>query len=120
MKHLAVFKENLAEEILSGKRLVEVRSSKGKVLPFGQISSGDLVYIKPVGKDIIGQFRVQKVIFFDGLSRQDVEEIKSKYNGDIAVGARYATLIFISDSVRFLTSPIKLPKKSVKSWVVLT
>ena len=119
MKHLAVFKENLAEEILSGKRGVEVRFSKGKVAPFGAISSGDLVYIKPVRSDIIGQFRVQKVIFFDGVTKEDLEEIKLKYDGNIVVDAKYASLIFVGQATRFLTSPIKLPKKNLKGWVVL-
>ncbi len=67
MKHLAIFKGDGGEKILTGEKLIETRFSKSKIPPFGVISTGDLVYIKPSGGDIIGQFRVKKVIFFDGL-----------------------------------------------------
>lgn len=127
-KHLAIFKGDGAEKILEGKKTIESRFSKAKVPPFGVISRGDLVYIKTSGKDIIGQFRVKKVIFYDGLEQLDVEEIKRKYGRSIAAGnnywagkgsSRYGTLIFIGDSSRFITSPIKIPKKDLRGWVVL-
>ena len=127
-KHLAIFKGNGGELILSGKKTVESRFSKRKSPPFNNISSGDLVYIKPTGKEIIGEFRVQKVIFFDGLEKKDIEEIKLKYGGNIVVepeywkknlDSKYGTLIFISSSTRFLTSPIRIPKKDLRGWVVL-
>ena len=128
MKHLAIFKGSGGDLILSGKKTIESRFSKRKSPPFGVISSGDLVYIKPTGKDIIGQFRVQKVIFFDGLTESDVLDIKRRYGKKLAVessywkgkkSARYGTLIFISDSARYLTSPVKIPKKDLRGWVVL-
>ena len=103
MKHLAIFKEQGAEKILSGQKTIESRFARRRIAPFGLVSSGDLVYIKPSGKDIIGQFRVKKVIFFD-LGQ---------------VSHRYVTLIFIGESTRFITSPIKLKKKDQRGWVVL-
>ncbi len=128
MKHLAIFKGEGAELILTGKKSIESRFSKKKTSPFGQISSGDLVYIKPSGKDIIGEFRVKKVIFFDGLEKEDIETIKKTFGEAIAQSieywkdketAKYATLIFIGNSTRFLTSPIKISKKDLRGWVVL-
>lgn len=127
-KHLAIFKGDTADLILSGKKTVESRFSKKKNPPFLQISSGDLVYIKPSGKDIIGQFRVKKVIFFDGLETGDIKEIKEKYGSKLAIDesywkeketARFGTLIFIGDSSKFITSPIKISKKDQRGWVVL-
>ena len=128
MKHLAIFKGEAGENILSGKKTIESRFSRKKTVPFGQVSSGDLVYIKPSGKDIIGQFRVKKVIFFDGFEERDVKEIKLKYEREIVAdenywkskeSSKYLTLIFIGDSNRFITSPIKIPKKDLRGWVVL-
>lgn len=127
-KHLAIFKGDGAEKILQGKKTIESRFSKAKISPFGVISSKDLVYIKPSGKDLIGQFEVKKVIFFDGLTPEDVLEIKNKYgkmiNADESYwkgksASKYATLIFIGDSTRFITSPVKIPKKDQRGWVVL-
>lgn len=53
IKHLAIFKGDGGESILSGKKTIESRFSHRRDPPFGQISVGDLVYIKPSGKDII-------------------------------------------------------------------
>ena len=128
MKHLAIFKGEGGELILNGKKTIESRFSKRKDPPFGAISSGDLVYIKPSGKDIIGQFKVKKVIFYDGLDKEEIKEIKLKYGGNIVVeeeywekrsASRYGTLIFIAQSSRFITSPVKIPKKDLRGWVVL-
>ena len=127
-KHLAIFKGKTGEAILFGKKTIESRFSRIKNPPFGAISSGDLVYIKPSGKDIIGQFRVKKVIFFDGLNVSDLEELKKRYGKELSEGndyweanktPRYGTLIFIGDSSRLITSPIKFPKKDLRGWVVL-
>ncbi len=127
-KHLAIFKGTGGELILDGKKSVESRFSKRKDPPFVQVAVGDLVYIKPTGKDIIGQFRVKKVIFYDGLNPVDIKEIQLKYGKEVAVedeywdkrtGSKYGTLIFIGDSSRFITSPVKIPKKDLRGWVVL-
>lgn len=127
-KHLAIFKGNGGELILTGAKTVESRFSRAKIAPFGVISSGDLVYIKPSGKDIIGQFRVKKVFSFEGLSPIDVKDIRERYGLDIAMAdsywkgkesSRVATLIFIGESSRFLTSPLKISKKDQRGWVAL-
>ncbi len=128
IKHLAIFKGNAGEAILSGKKTIESRFSRGKNAPFGVISAGDLVYIKPSGKDIIGQFRVKKVIFFDGLDTDDLNDVEKRYGKELAVenkywekvmSARFGTLIFIGDSSRFITSPVRVKKTDLRGWVVL-
>ena len=127
-KHLAIFKGDGADKILTGKKSIESRFSKIKIAPFGVVSSGDLVYIKPSGGEIIGQFRVKRVISFDGLNQEDVLDIKKRFEKEISVDenywegkmqAKYGTLIFIGTSSRFLTPPIKIPKKDLRGWVVL-
>ena len=116
IRHLAIFKAEGAREILSGERIIESRFSKSKIAPFGAVSVGDIVYIKVSGGDIIGQFKVKRVIFFDGI---DKEEIKNNYKEEVKENCRYATLIFIGDSTTFITSPIKIKKKDQRGWVVL-
>lgn len=128
MKHLAIFKGEGAEKILTGKKTIESRFSKSRIAPYGMIATGDLIYIKPSGGNIIGQFRVKKVIYFDGLDKEGVEEIKERYGKEIAtdtayweskLGDKYCTLIFIGNSNRFITSPIKPHKKDLRGWMVL-
>lgn len=127
-RHLAIFKGEGAQLILTGKKTVESRFSKRRNPPFGQISSGDLVYIKPSGKDPIGQFRVKKVIFFDGITPEDILNIRKRHGKWLAVdqaywinktNAKYGTLIFIGEVDPFITSPLKFPKKDLRGWVVL-
>ena len=127
-KHLAIFRGRAGELILSGRKTIESRFSRVKNPPFGVIGSGDLVYIKPSGKEIIGEFRVKKVIFFDGLNADDLSDLRKKYGSKLAVEeeywdriakAHFGTLIFIGDSSRFITSPVKFPKKDLRGWVVL-
>ncbi len=126
-------RKSAIEAVLSGKKTMETRFSLHKIAPFGVISTGDLVYIKPPGEEVIGQFRVKKVFFFDGLGGQDVDDIFIKYGSQIKVGekeednkyqtdkkqSKYGTLIFIGDSERFITSPVKIRKSDQRGWVVL-
>lgn len=128
MKHLAIFSGNAAELILEGKKTVESRLSKFKIAPYGAISAGDLVYIKPSGKDMIGQFRVKKVISYDNLDLSDLSNLRKEYGRQLAVGkdywqqkkdSRYGTLIFIGEVDPFITAPIKINKKDLRGWVVL-
>ncbi len=127
-KHLAVFTKGVGEKILSGEKTMESRFSSRKIPPFGAISSGDWVYIKTSGEDIIGQFRVQKVFFFDGLSDMDLKTIEKDYGKEISAensyweikkNAKYGTLIFIGEVDPFITAPIKFSKKDLRGWVVL-
>ncbi len=127
-KHLAIFSKGVGEKILTGQKTIESRFSKAKNAPFQQISTGDLVYVKPSGKEIIGQFRVNKVIFFDGLSETDLNQIKRDYGKALAVdesywkakiNSKYGTLIWVGQTQQFLTSPIRFSKKDLRGWVVL-
>lgn len=128
IKHLAIFKLGVGELILEGQKTIESRFSLAKIAPYGVISTGDLVYIKPSGKEPIGQFRVKKVIFYGGLEAPDIGEIREKYGAQIASDeqfwnshqqAKYGTLIFIGEISKFITSPIKFNKKDLRGWVVL-
>ncbi|MBI2019983.1 hypothetical protein HYS94_01015, partial [Candidatus Daviesbacteria bacterium] len=58
----------------------------------------------------------------------DLNNLKKQYGKQLAVeedywekkkNSRYGTLIFIGESSRFITSPLKLPKKDLRGWVVL-
>lgn len=127
-KHLAIMNKTTIEAILNGKKTVETRFSQHKIVPFGVISRGDLVYIKPPGEEVIGQFRVKKVFFFDGLDLSDLNYLSNLYGKELAVekkywekhkNACYGTLIFIGDSERFITSPIKIKKSDQRGWMML-
>lgn len=127
MQHIASFSPSSAEKILKGDKTHEIRYSLKKTAPFGVVSSRDLVYIKPVGKEIIGQFKVKKVIFIDAPQTSDLAKIKQEFEDQVLEdtrfwkeleSAKYLTIIFISEVSRFISSPISF-KKRVLNWVVL-
>jgi hypothetical protein len=132
-KHLAILYPEVIKQIFSGQKTIETRFSKSKIAPFSQIKVGDLVYMKPPGKDIQGQFWVNKVISFENLDSADLEYIKKHYGDKLSLGSRnqdqaffelkkdakYGTLIFIGRVDQLITSPIKLEKRDQRGWVVL-
>ena len=116
------------EAILGGVKTMETRFSLHKIAPFGQIGVGDVVYMKSPGGEIVGQFKVKKVIFFEGLELGDLDKLSDLYKKEISAGgvywekkkdAKFGTLIFISESERFITSPIKIKKSDQRGWMVL-
>lgn len=132
-KHLAIVNKLSIEAILSGTKTIETRFSQKRISPFGDVSTGDVVYMKLSGGDIEGQFRVKKVFSFENLEPKDIEEIFEKYGPQISVGNKledekykqekknssFGTLIFISESERFITSPIKIKKSDMRGWIVI-
>lgn len=120
-KHLAIFTKEEIEEIFSGEKKIDGRFSKKRISPFGLISRGDLVYIKPPGKDIVGQFKVKKIIYIENLDEGDWDFLKKKYDltWEKKLNANFLTLIFLDEVEQFITSPIKITKKDLRGWVVL-
>lgn len=132
-KHLAIFTPDAVKEIFAGRKTIESRFSQKKIAPFSEVSVGDLVYIKPTGGDIAGQFSVKKVIFFEGLEEEDLKKLFSIYQENFSfdessldqlyfkskIKAQFGTLIFIGQLEQFITSPLKIEKKDHRGWVVL-
>lgn len=115
------------ESILSGVKTIETRFSLHKIVPFGVVGVGDIVYLKPPGEEIVGQFSVKKVIFYEGLTLDDLGYLSHLYQKEIAASedywekkkeAKFGTLIFISESERFITSPVKIKKSDQRGWMV--
>ncbi len=123
-KHLAVMNKEVIESILTGSKTVESRFSQKRISPFGEVSPGDTVYMKPQGGAIIGQFKVGKVISYQGLDKADIAKIIKDYGQMIGPwkiedGVKFATLIFIAESERFITPPITIQKRDRRGWMVL-
>lgn len=104
MEHLAIMKKGYIEKILSGEKKIESRFSINRVTPYHKIAPGDRVYMQEVGKEVTAVFEVQDVRFFDHLSGEKVDELRTQYGEDICAdddfwtmkrNAKYATLIYI-------------------------
>lgn len=119
-KHIGIFSKSELKKIFSGELQSIVHLSKKRIHPFGVVSLGDLVYTKPPGEEIVGQFIIKKVIFFEGLEKNEWDLIK-KITGEefLKERVRFATIIFIDQVEKFITSPIKFSKSDQRAWVVL-
>lgn len=132
-KHLAIFSKSAIAQLFAGKKTIETRFSRHKIAPFAEVSVGDVVYIKPPGEAVVGQFLVAKVLFLEGIDRKDWDLLKTHYGDKISLGSkeedakyfinketsRFATIIFIDQLEKFITSPIKISKQDRRGWVVL-
>ncbi|MBI3486085.1 hypothetical protein HY025_04050 [Candidatus Daviesbacteria bacterium] len=122
-KHLAIFSLTHTEQVLNGTKVIELRASQKRIPPFSVVNIGDLVYIKPTGKEIIGQFKIKKIISFEGIIKEDWKIIESIYNEKLDLKnkeqIKYLTLIFIDQVEKFITPPVKIQKSDQRGWMVL-
>ncbi len=127
MKHLAILKSWAIEEIFSGRKKIEGRFSKIKIDPFLQVARGDVVLMKIPGEKIVGQFTVDRVIYFDHPRTEEVDLIKKTYGRELAVPVgfwqehekvNFVTLMFIESATKFIVPPV-IKKKDLRPWVVL-
>ena len=126
-RHLAIFNPEAADLIFAGKRKIEGRFSQIKIAPYAKVSAGDVVLIKLAGEKIVGQFLVDRVIYFDHPQIQELEELKKKYGRGLALTKtfwldkekiNFATLMFIKSVTKFIIAP-QIPKRDLRPWVVL-
>jgi hypothetical protein len=128
MKHLAIFEGSAIADILSGKRAIEGRFSQIKIAPFGKVSAGDIVLMKSPGGPLMGEFVVDRVLYFDHPKKEEIEEIKRKFKKALRLDEdfwwkkekiSYASLIFIRQTSQYLTPPTIVKKRDLRGWVVL-
>ena len=127
MTHLAIFIGDAIEKILKGEKTVEGRFSLDKIPPYGMIKKGDEIFLKQSGGSILGKVEVDNVLFYENLDGETIGKLRKEYNPEMCAddkfwtdkaSARYASLIFLNNSQRFL-APLKNKKKDRRSWVVL-
>jgi ASC-1-like (ASCH) protein len=124
--HLAVFRQPFLNLIFEGVKTIESRFSKTKIAPFKQVKPKDKVLMKESGGKVLGEFTVQKVIFFENFTSEAIDEIKrydKELGGYIAQinfsKARYATLMFIQDILKYQTG-YSFPKRDQRGWIKLS
>lgn len=120
-------KSETIEAIFSGKKKIEGRFSKIKIDPYGKVAAGDIVLMKLPGDKIVGQFIVDRVIYFDRPREVEVELVKKSYGKDLVVPTgfwnqhetvNYVSLMFIKSATKFIVPPV-ITKKDLRPWVVL-
>jgi hypothetical protein len=127
VKHLAIFTPESVKLIFSGKKKIDGRFSKIKIPPFGKVSSEDLIYIKISGEKIVGQFIVDRVLYFDHPKKEELTTLVNKYSSGLRLSktfwleherVNYVSLMFIKSVTKFIIAP-EISKKDLRPWVVL-
>lgn len=122
--HIALMVEPYLSLILSGEKTIESRFSTKKIIPFNNISKGDIVILKKSGGGLAAVFEAGDVHFIQIESETDFEEIKENYGNalcledefwDIKRTAKYVTLINITHMQAI--SSIVIKKTNRQSWL---
>lgn len=123
--HLGIFTEPYLTYMLNGKKTIESRFSKNKILPYNKISKEDIVIVKKSSGNVIAYFTIKKILFFD-LNEVSINQIKCKYSKQLCVDenfwiikkdSNYATLIFIDKIIKL--NPFHIDKKGMQTWIKL-
>lgn len=123
--HLGIFSEPYLTYMLDGKKTIESRFSKNRIVPYNKITKDDIVIIKKSSGDVLGYFTIKEVLFFD-LNDTSINEIKEKYYKQLCVdetfwttkkNSNYATLIIIDNIVEL--KPFHINKKGMQTWIKL-
>ena len=77
--HLGIFTEPYLTYMLDGKKTIESRFSKNRILIYNQISKEYVVIVKQSSGNVLAYFTIKEVLFFD-LCKVSIDEIKFKYN----------------------------------------
>ncbi len=124
--HLGVFTEPYLTYMLEGKKTIESRFSKNKILPYNQISKDDIVIVKKSSGNVVAYFTIKEVLFFN-LNETSIDEIKTKYSKQLCVdesfwlskrNSNYATLIIIDKIVKL--NSFHIDKKGMQTWINLS
>lgn len=123
--HLGIFTEPYLTYMLEGKKTIESRFSKKKILPYNKISKDDIVIVKKSSGNVVAYFTIKEVLFFD-LTITPIEEIRNEYGLKLFVNdnfwnikkdSKYATLIIIDKLFKLDSFPIH--KKGMQTWLAL-
>lgn len=121
--HLGIFREPYLTYMLEGKKTIESRFSKNKILPYKSVSSKDIIIVKKSSGPIIGYFTVGEVFSFN-LRETSLDEIRRKYEKELCVSeqfweskrdSNYATLMTI-ENLTMLT-PFSIDKRGMQTWI---
>lgn len=123
--HLAIFGEPFLTLVLEGRKTVELRFSRNRCAPFGEVDDGDIILIKQVAGPICGLALAKRAWFYD-LAAEPLERIRSRYGEEICADesfwsarcdATYATLVELSETVTI--APLSCDKRDRRGWVSL-
>lgn len=87
--HLMIVHPRYIAPLLSGTKSLESRLGQDRRAPFGKVSPGDTVYIKPTGQRVVAKAIVQRVDEYEDLTPEDIVHLRETYDDRIMGGDQY-------------------------------
>lgn len=126
--HLAIFTEPFLTLLLDGDKIVESRFSLNNTAPFKKVQTGDIVFIKKSGGDVIGYFIVSKTEFYHSPSSTTIQTLKKAYSKAVGANvvkdfwqtreaAKHISFLKVSHVTKI--PAIKIDKRDRRAWLVL-
>lgn len=124
MDHVAIMKSswNLIPKILAKEKTIESRWYKAKFAPWNRIRAGETIYFKNSGQPVTAKATVGKVLQFENLAREKIEEIIQRHGDAIGLrnknisewvankaGKKYCILVFLKNAEGIV--PFDIDKK---------
>jgi ASC-1-like (ASCH) protein len=125
--HLVILKRAYLELILSGRKTIELRLSRGRSPLVGRVQPGDGLFLKVSAGPVCAKATVADVRCYETLTPVLIAQIKRQYNDQILGGdavwesmmdRKSGVLVWLRD-VRPI-EPIRIEKKDWRAWVVLS
>ena len=124
--HVAILKKAYLELILSGRKTIELRLSRGRSPLIGRVQPGDGLFLKVSAGPVCARAIVADVRCYEALTPALIAQIKQQYNDQILGGDavwegmmdRKSGLLVWLREVRPIRL-IRIEKKDWRAWVVL-
>jgi hypothetical protein len=126
--HVAILAPPYDQMVVDGRKRIESRLTSQCRPPFGQISPGDVVYIKRSGGPFVARGEASRVLMADRLTPDEVDQLARRYNKWIGgaddywqakrKSTRYATLVWLRD-VQPTTLGPRYRVQHMRAWYVL-
>ena len=127
MIHAAILKPGYIKAILDGSKTIESRLTKTAQPPYGKVIQGERLFLKASGGPFMATAVAGEVHTFSGMKRDDVKQLRKRFNKQIAGDdtywqmkrdSRYATLIELKEVEPIAVGP-KYKAAYMKAWYVL-
>jgi ASC-1-like (ASCH) protein len=125
--HLVILKKPYLNAILNGRKTIESRFAKTRPAAFGQVQSGDRLFLKVSSGPVCATATVAIVKYFENLTEAKILQIKQQYNEYIGGDDEYwhskldsksGLLAWLKDATPI--EPVRINKKDWRAWVVLS
>jgi len=125
--HVAILQQPYLNLILQGRKTIESRLTIRPLPPFNAIAPGERIFLKQSAGPFLATALAADVLFFDGLTRSKIVELKRRFNGEVCGDAafwewkrdsRFATFIRLAKVQPITVGPAMQPSRG-PAWFVL-